>query len=278
MLKEFCEYLTEKGCSMRTIETYGQAVDGYMEWYQATFGEPLRRLYRANVLDYISYLRTVRKLVNRSVNTKLAALQNLNDYLIGAGVQTETALSKQDYLKVQTAYANPSTISREQVEAFRQRVLEGSGKRNYAIVTIMAYAGLRVSECLALSPGDVSLVAKEITVHDGKGGKTRVVFIGDKVVNAVKEYLAECPDTGRPYLFVSRRGGPLSRGQINRICNDYSDTITPHMLRHFYCSAAVEAGFSINEVANQAGHSNIHTTLLYTNPTREKMKEKANLL
>ena len=136
MLKEFCEYLTEKGCSMRTIETYNQAVDGYMEWYQATFGEPLRRLYRANVLDYISYLRTVRKLVNRSVNTKLAALQNLNDYLIGAGVQTETVLSKQDYLKVQTSYANPSTINREQVEAFRQRVLEGSGKQNYAIVTI----------------------------------------------------------------------------------------------------------------------------------------------
>ena len=39
-----------------------------------------------------------------------------------------------------------------------------------------------------------------------------------------------------------------------------------------------ESGYDINEVANQAGHSNIHTTLLYTNPTREKMKEKANRL
>lgn len=250
MLDKFCSYLSEKGCSKKTVETYGQAVGGYMDWYQATFGEPFQKLYRANVLDYISYLRTVRKLVNRSVNTKLAALQNLNDYLIAAGIQTETVLSKQDYLKVQTSYANPSIISREQVETFRQRVLEGSGKRNYAIVTIMAYAGLRISECLALRPEDVSLAAKEITVRSGKGGKTRVVFIGDKVVNAVKEYLAECPDTGRPYLFVSRRGGPLSREQINRICNDYSDTITPHMLRHFYCSAAIEAGFSINEVAN----------------------------
>lgn len=278
MLEGFCDYLAEKGSAKRTVETYGQAVCGYMEWYQASFGEPFQKLYRANVLDYISYLRTVRKLVNRSVNTKLAALQNLNDYLIETGVQTDTVLSKQDYLKVQTSYANPSTVSREQVEAFRQRVLEGSGKRNYAIVTIMAYAGLRISECLALSPEDVSLPAREITVRDGKGGKTRVVFIGDRVVNAVKEYLMECPNTGRPYLFVSRRGGQLSRGQVNRICKDYSDTITPHTLRHFFCSAAIEAGYSINEVANQAGHSNVHTTLLYTNPTREKMKEKANLL
>lgn len=221
-----------------------------MEWYQATFGEPLQKLYRANVLDYISYLRTVRKLVNRSVNMKLAALKNLNDYLIETGVQTEVVLSKQDYLKVQTSYASPSTISRDQVEAFRQRVLEGSGKRNYAIITVMAYTGLRISECLALSPEDVSLPAKEITVRSGKGGKTRVVFIGDKVVNAIREYLTECPNAGRPYLFVSRRGGQLSREQVNRICKDYSDTITPHSLRHFYCSAAIEAGYSINEVAN----------------------------
>lgn len=211
VLKEFCDYLTGAGCSKRTVETYGQAVGGYMEWYQASFGEPLRKLYRGNVLDYISYLRTVRKLVNRSVNTKLAALQKFNEYLIETGTQADMVLSKQDYLKVQISYANPSTISREQVEAFRQCVLEGSGKRNYAIVTVMAYAGLRISECLALSPEDVSLAAKEITVRSGKGGKTRVVFIGDKVVNAVREYLLECPNTGRPYLFVSRRGGRLSR-------------------------------------------------------------------
>lgn len=278
MLEKFCDYLTEKGFAQRTVETYSQAVYGYMEWYRTTFGETFQKLYRANVLDYVSYLRTVRKLVNRSVNTKLAALQNLNAYLIENGIQTDTVLSEQDYLKVQTSYANPSTVSREQVEAFRQRVLEGSGKRNYAIVTIMAYAGLRISECLALSPEDVSLPAREITVRNGKGGKTRVVFIGDRVVNAIREYLLECPNTGRPYLFISRRGGPLTRGQVNRIFNAYSETITPHTLRHFFCSAAIEAGYSINEVANQAGHSNVHTTLLYTNPTREKMKEKANLL
>ena len=131
---------------------------------------------------------------------------------------------------------------------------------------------------LALLPEDVSLTAKEITVRQGKGAKTRVVFIGDKVIDAVRDYLAERPDTGSPYLFLSRRGGALSRGQVNRIFNAYSSTITPHTLRHFFCSTAIEAGYSINEVANQAGHSNIQTTLLYTNPTREKMKEKANLL
>ncbi len=278
MLDTFCDYIAEQGKAENTVKSYRQAVGDYIKWYEATFGEQVRQLYRANVLDYISHLRTVRKLTNRSVNAKLAALQSLNEYLIKEGIQTDIVLTKRDYLKVQTAYANPSTVNREQVEAFRQQILVKRGKRDYAIVTILAYAGLRISECLALRPEDVSLTAREITVCHGKGDKMRTVFIGDKVINAVREYLKERPENGSPCLFLSRRGGPLSRGQINRIFNTYSDTITPHTLRHFYCSAAIEAGYSINEVANQAGHSNVHTTLLYTNPTREKMKEKANLL
>lgn len=278
MLEPFCSFLREQSKAENTVKAYCLAVSGYMRWYADSYGVPAGQLCRADVLEHISYLRTERKLANRSVNSKLAALQCYNEFLIQTGIQKDLILSKRDYLKVQTAYANPSTVSREQVESFRRRVLAGSGKRNYAIVTVLAYAGLRISECLALLPEDVSLTAKEITVRQGKGAKTRVVFIGDKVIDAVRDYLAERPDTGSPYLFLSRRGGALSRGQVNRIFNAYSSTITPHTLRHFFCSTAIEAGYSINEVANQAGHSNIQTTLLYTNPTREKMKEKANLL
>ena len=272
MLEQFREYLSKEGRAGNTINSYCYAAGNYMKWYQETYGQEMGRLY------YIAYLRTVKKLSNRSVNAKLAALQALNQFLVESGRQEELVLSRKDYLKTQTAYASPSTVNREQVEAFRQQVLIGQGVRDHAIVTILAYAGLRISEALALKTLDVDLVAREITVRQGKGDKSRVVFIGEKIANAVREYLKERPGTGSPYLFVSRRGGKLSRGQINRIFNSYSDTITPHTLRHFYCSAAIEAGYSINEVANQAGHSNIHTTLLYTNPTREKMKEKANLL
>lgn len=279
MLEQFCAFLVDQGKAENTLSSYRQAVGDYMKWYEATFGEPMEQLYRINVLDYISYLRTVKKLSNRSINAKLSALQSFNLYLNEAGVQTDTVVSERDHLKVQIAYANPSTISRDQVEAFRQRLLVGSGTRDYAIATILAYAGLRISECLDLYPEDVSLTAKEITIRHGKNGKSRVVFIGDKVVNAVREYLKERPDTGSPYLFISRMGDQLTRGQVNRIFNKYSKTIKPHSLRHFFCSEAIAVGgYSIDEVANQAGHSNVHTTLLYTNPTRERMKEKANRL
>lgn len=278
MLKKFQDYLAKSGKSDNTIKSYYLTIKGFLHWHQGISGHIPEQLTRQDVLNYVTYLRTIQGLTNRSVNTKLAALQALNEFLIETGRQTELVLGKRDYLRVQTAYANPSTVSKEQVELLRQQILAERGLRDHAIVTVLAYAGLRISEALALRLGDVDLAAREITVQHGKGDKMRVVFIGDKVVKAIKEYLQNRPDTDSPYLFLSRRGGALSRSQVNRIFNAYSDTITPHTLRHFFCSTAIEAGYSINEVANQAGHSNIHTTLLYTNPTREKMKEKANLL
>ena len=263
MLDGFCEYLRRQGKSENTVKAYCQGMKEYMRWHEETFGKRMKMFLRANVLDYISYLRTVKGLSNRSVNAKLASLHSFN---------------KQDYLKVQLAYASPSTVSREEVERFRQEILERCGVRDYAIVTILAYAGLRISECLALRVEDISLPAREIKVRHGKGDKMRVVYFGDKVVNAVREYLRNRPKTGNPYLFPGRGDSHLTRSQVNRIFNEYSESITPHTLRHFFCSNALENGYTIADLANQAGHSNVHTTLLYTNPTREKMKEKANRL
>ena len=278
MLDGFCEYLRQQGKSENTVKSYCQGVKEYMRWHEETFGKRMKMLIRANVLDYISYLRTVKGLNNRSVNAKLASLHSFNLYLISAGYKTEVVLTKEDYLKVQTAYASPSTVDRGEVERIRQEILENNGIRDYAIVTILAYAGLRISECLELRMGDISLAAREITVRHGKGDKMRVVYFGNKVANAVREYLKSRPATENPYLFPGRGDSHLTRGQVNRIFNAHSASITPHTLRHFFCSNALENGYSIGELANQAGHSNVHTTLLYTNPTKEKMKEKANLL
>ncbi|WP_338028379.1 tyrosine-type recombinase/integrase [Crassaminicella indica] len=186
-------------------------------------------------------------------------------------------VSKKDYIKIQSTGASPTDINKSQVETFRQTILEKGCKRDYAIVTLLAYSGLRISEALNLKLEDINLTAREIIVKSGKGDKERIVYIGEKIVNALKSYLSERVDHGN-YLFNSRQSERLNRSRINQVFNKFSNKITPHKLRHFWCTHALESGYSVHEVANQAGHSNIHTTLLYTNPSKEKMKEKANLL
>ena len=78
-------------------------------------------------------------------------------------VQPDIVLTKKDYMKVQQPYASLAKVNLKDVEKFRQLVLDTNSKdsqRNYAIITIMAYAGLRVSEVLHLKMNDLNLTKK----------------------------------------------------------------------------------------------------------------------
>jgi site-specific recombinase XerD len=276
MLKEFKFYLEQEGKRVNTVKSYIQHTQGFLKWYNESFGMEFSKLYRQNVLEFKSYLQNIKKQDAKTINAKLIALSKFNEFLLDK-MQNDIVISKRDYIKVQNEFASPATVCKKEVEAFRQQILENESKRDYAIVTIMAYAGLRISEVLNLKIQDIDLVGAEITVKQGKGNKQRVVYANDTIIYAVKEHLKEL-NIHSEYAFVSNRNKPLDRTVVNRLFNKHSEKITPHVLRHFWCSNALEKGYSVHEVANQAGHSNIHTTLLYMNPTREEMKRKANLL
>lgn len=281
MLDIFREWLENEGKSVNTVKSYVRHIKNYLNWFQESFNIPFSKLYRENILDYISYLLNIQELKAKSINAKIAALVKLNEYLIEIKIQDNMVVSKKDYLKIQIDYVSPATISRSDVESFRQSVLENKSKRDYAIVTLLAYSGMRISEALNIKITDINLVAREILVRYGKGKKQRLVIINDKTVNAIKEYLKERSQQSNKdskYLFISRESNKVDRTVINRIFNEFSDKITPHTLRHFFCSYALENGWSTYEVAAQVGHSNIHTTMMYTHPSRDEIKRKANLL
>ena len=276
MLEGFKEYLLELGKSENTAAAYGRDAALFLVWCRDSFGEEPRQLYRTNVLEYISYMRNIRGYHPKTVNHHLSSLRSLNEYLVQIGRQTEAAVLDNDFMKIQIQYASPCTVEKKDVEAFRQRLLESGDKRDYAIVTLYAYSGIRRSECVNIKLEQMDLTAKEIRIV-GKGDKHRLVYLNDKIVHAIREYL-KVRQSDSPYLFVSRQSGKMNPSRINQIFNQYSDVITPRTLRHYFCSNALEAGYSIHEVANQAGHSNVQTTLIYSNPSAKEMKEKANRL
>lgn len=276
MLENFIVYLTQLGKLPNTISTYCRDVTLYLTWCQETFGEYPTQLYRANVLEYISFMRNIKGYSPKSVNRHLSSLRSYNDWLIQSGQQTEAAILPADFMKIQVQYASPSRVTKKEVEAFRQRLLESGSKRDFAIVTLYAYSGIRRTELVNLKLDQVDLTAKEVRVI-GKGDKQRLVYLNDKTVHALREYLKE-RKSNSSFFFVSRQREKLTPSRINQIFNKYSDIITPKSLRHFFCSNALENGYSIHEVANQAGHSNVQTTLIYANPTAQAMKDKANKL
>lgn len=277
-LNGFAEYLTDDGFSRRTIDSYTGCVSRYLKWCRDSYGDTPVQLYRENILDFKSYMNNIAKYTPATINLYVCSLVSFNEYLIEIHLQTEMAARSKDRIKVQSDQTNPNELESADVDRFRQKVLEGQGKRDHAIVTVMAYAGLRISEVLNLYVQDISFESGEILVRNGKGDKARTVYLNDKISNAVREYLKE-RKSDSPYLFVSRQGGRLVRSRVNQIFNQYSDVLTPHMLRHYFCSQAQNvAGYSIAEVAQQAGHASPRTTLRYSHPDRKAMIEKANKL
>jgi integrase/recombinase XerD len=284
MRNRFKQYLLEDGKSENTIKGYVQSVNGFLKWFDESKDVEFHKLHRENVKEYVSFLKTVKSSKPKTINTKLNALVKFNEFLVETKIQTDMVITKKDYMKVQQQYASLAKVEFKDVEKFRQLVLDRDTKRNYAIVTLLSYAGLRISEALNLKIDDFNLVSRELLVKDGKGDKTRTVFINDKVKTALHSWMKEREAKGidNEFIFVSNRNKPVDRTTINKLFKKYSEIvgkeITPHDLRHFFCSHAISKGMSVHEVANQAGHSNIHTTLLYTNPSKSELIEKMNLL
>lgn len=288
MMDSFMYYLQGEGKSENTIKGYVQSVTGFLKWYDESKGLDFKKLHHENVKEYISYLKTIKKSKAKTINTKINALVKFNEFLIESKVQSDLVITKKDYIKVQQQYASLARVEQKDVEKFRQMILDSGNKRNYALVTILAYAGLRISEALNLKMEDLCLNSKGkpvIVVNDGKGGKTREVRgTNDKIVSALDSWRRERKILGieSEYLFVSNRNKPLDRTTVNKLFKDYSDKlgkpVTPHDLRHFFCSHLLSTGAKVHVVANQAGHSNINTTLLYTNPTEDEIDEMMNRL
>lgn len=284
LIKEFKKKMYLEGKSQKTIEVYGNSVKEFFKWFYDSYGNiEYKKLYRENILEYKSYLKDIKKsahsgnnLCPKSINSKLSALICFNELIEPDNI----VVTKRDLIKIQSEMVSPTSITKKEIEEFRQIVLQSEGcaaKRNYAIVTILAYAGLRITECLNLRKSDICLESSELKVTNGKGEKARIVIINSKIVSAVREY-QKTDRVESEWLFHNSRGERLNQTTINRVfklCCPKGHNITPHTLRHFYAINAVSSGiFTIPEIANQMGHSSIKTTMKYMNPNLEEIRRK----
>ncbi len=288
MIDNFLNWLNKNGKSKNTIYNYKLSIQNYFTWFDGTFASFPVKLYNQNIREYLQYLRNIKSTNAKTINARLSALHSFNEFLIDTDVQTDFVVHKNLKIKIQNQYISPAQFETKDINKFIQSILEEENPRDYALVILLAYTGCRISEALNICINtDLFLDSKELVIREGKRDKQRTVLLNEKVINSIKIYLKYREKSrykGSIYLFVSNKGDKLSRITVNNMFTKYSKKagiekiISPHDLRHFFCSYALESGFDVHEVAYIAGHSNIHTTLLYTNPSRQKMLDKLNKL
>jgi integrase/recombinase XerC len=140
---------------------------------------------------------------------------------------------------------------------------ERSALRDRAILETFYSTGIRLSELVGLNIADIDFEGGMV-----KGRKERIVPIGRKAIEAVREYLKVRPSSGEG-LFCNARGGRLTGRSIDRIVKKYMrevdrPALTPHSLRHTFATHLLEGGADLRSVQELLGHASLSTTQRYT--------------
>ena len=151
------------------------------------------------------------------------------------------------------------------------------------MLELMYASGLRVSELVSLERSSLSLEQGLVQVR-GKGGKERLVPIGELARDAIEAYLREARPAltrGRECdaLFVTQRGGAMTRHNFWQLIQRYAlqagirTHLSPHMLRHAFATHLLEGGADLRMVQTLLGHSDLSTTQIYTHVSRRRLRE-----
>jgi site-specific recombinase XerD len=142
--------------------------------------------------------------------------------------------------------------------------------RNRALVELVYSAGLRSSEAVGLDLGDVDFEQELVHVRNGKGGKERMVPLGEEAAHWVSRYLRDArPELARganDALFLSTRGRRLDTSTLRRIAPH------PHRLRHAFATHLMEGGADLRTIQELLGHSSLSTTQMYAHVDAKRLR------
>ncbi len=220
----------------------------------------------------------------RSVSRKLAALRGFFRYAHKRGWIAESPAARLRSPRLPKKL--PRFLDRDEVEALLNAREKGDlALRDAALLEVLYGAGLRVSELVGLNLADVDLSGRSLRVR-GKGGKERLVPIGQPAVAAVRAYLparerlliaARQPECEA--LFLHYRGARLSTRSVRRLLHravlraGLSRDAHPHALRHSFATHLLQGGADLRSIQELLGHASLSTTQSYTHVDLERLLE-----
>jgi integrase/recombinase XerD len=225
----------------------------------------------------------------RSRNTRLSAIRSFFKYVavnepqLLHHCQRILAMPAKRHEKRAIDY-----LSRIEVEALIEvpDLFNWHGRRDRAMLALALQTGLRVSELINLSCGNIVLGAGAHVRCIGKGRKERATPLRKDTVRVLRDWLAERHGTETDLVFVSNRNQRLSRDAVEHIVRRYvrlasikcpslkKKRVTPHVLRHSAAMQLLQNGVDRTVIALWLGHESVETTQMYIHADI-KLKEKA---
>ena len=258
-------FLASPALSDSTRRAYRVDVRQFAGWLVAR-GLGLEDVDVRVLAEYAAELgRPGRRLASATVARKLAAVRSFLRFCLGPARVPDIPLAPRRHRRL------PVAPRSDEVDAIVDG-LEGSeplALRNSALVELVYSAGLRSAEAVGLDLGDVDFEQESVRVR-GKGGKERVVPLGEEAAFRVARYLRD----GRPQLaggandalFLSARGRRLDTSTLRRLLPH------PHRLRHAFATHLLEGGADLRTIQELLGHSSLSTTQIYSHVDGRRLR------
>lgn len=285
LIAEFAEYLAAgRGRSPHTVAAYVRDVADFYDFLAET--RKVTRLEDVGRNDLRAFLFSLRgRNQNVSLARKLSGLRTFFRYLVREGrlaANPAMAVEAPRFPKKQARFLNVDEVF---ALVDRPDRTDPVALRDRAALELAYSSGLRVGELVGLDLDDLDFKEGQVRVM-GKGGKERIVPVGRKAIEAVKDYLAVRSSLGgaeraaaSAALFLGRQGGRLSdrvfRRQVDKYVQQLSleTGISPHALRHTFATHMLESGADIRSIQELLGHASLSTTQKYTHLNLDHLRE-----
>lgn len=272
--------------SVNTHHAYERDIDDFIAFLQREGITSFEDADRIAVMNYIADLRLrmgqMGQIKNTSIARKLSSLRSLYRYL-----NEYIGMQENPFLYVKSPKISrriPEFLFYDEMEAFLSGfdLNDPVGLRNRALFEIMYACGLRVSEVVSLTMGDIDF-ADQVLHITGKGDKQRIVPFYDLAKDILERYLREV----RPLwlgqkrhqtVFINQRGDGLTSRGVQYLMQKHADAlglsihIHPHMFRHSFATHLLDNGADLRLVQELLGHSSLSTTQIYVHVSQDRLK------
>ena len=268
----------EHGLALQTQASYRRDLAGIARW----LGRDLARASKADVYDYLAW-RARHGYAPRSDARLQTVLRAFFGWCVRGGVRDDDPAAHLDAPRLPRSL--PKALAESEIEALLAApdIDTPPGLRDRTMLELMYAAGLRVSELVGLPTASLNLRQGAVRVT-GKGGRDRLVPLGDEAQHWLDRYLATARPAlagkrATPMLFVGANGAVLTRQAFWHVVKRCAvlagidpARISPHGLRHSFATHLLNHGADLRVLQMLLGHSSLSTTQIYTHVARAQLK------
>jgi site-specific recombinase XerD len=247
-----------RGLSANTFNTYLRNVERFLDYCS----RPIEDLTEVDVRKFIIHLISEEKLMPATVNNYSSAIR----FFFAVALNRTMNYLQMPLLKIPQKL--PEILSRNEVS----ELIDKSLNIKHRALLLLAYgSGLRNSEIVKLKVSDIDSSSMRVLISGGKGKKDRYAILSESTLTALREYWRIYrPKSPEGYLFPGwGNTGHITQRTVERAVEtalsqtNIKKEISPHTLRHCFATHLLEDGYSLLQIKEMLGHSNIQSTTIY---------------